>query len=154
MKQMLRNKKGIEPVIATVLLIVITIAVVGVVVAFVVPYIQGIMDKQTACNGVALRIDETGTCTNSSTAYTQVMVEVTLNEFNLSKITTYVLSGGNTMPNVSVGSRLPENGGARTYTVVFGNATKVWAIPAVNYKSKEFTCDNSRIELTPVPVCA
>ena len=38
---MIKSKRGIEPVIATVLLIVITIAVIGVLVAFLYPYIKG-----------------------------------------------------------------------------------------------------------------
>ena len=91
MKQMLRNKKGIEPVIATVLLIVITIALVGIVVAFLVPYIQSIMDKQTACKDVTLEIDTSGSCTNASGS--EVMVDVGLGDFNLSKILVQVTSG-------------------------------------------------------------
>lgn len=144
------SKRGIEPVIATVLLIVVTLAVVGLVVAFLYPYIQGMMDKQTACNSVSLKIDEQGTCTG--TGITKVMVEVTLNDYSLSKMTTYYLTNGETKTNTTTNSALlPENGGAMTYTYGIGSATKVWAIPTMKYKGKDFMCDNAKAELTPVP---
>jgi len=146
------NKKGIEPVIATVLLIVVTLAVVGLVIGFLYPYIQNMIDKQTACNGVALKISPEGTCT--SPTMTKVMVEAVLNDNNVSKMTTYFLSEGETKTNITTKiEQLPENGGARTYTYQKGNIEKVWAIPTVKFKGKDFSCDNAKAELTPVIAC-
>jgi len=45
----LKNKKAVEPVIATVLLIVIVIVAVALIVAFVIPMIRESMDKAKAC---------------------------------------------------------------------------------------------------------
>jgi flagellin-like protein len=150
----LNNKRGIEPVIATVLLIVVTLAVVGLVIGFLYPYIQNMIDKQTACNGVALRISSEGTCTNKTTDGTKVMVEAVLNDNNISKMTTYFLFGGETRTTITTNfNQLPENGGARTYTSPVGNVEKVWAIPTIKFKGKDFSCDNAKAELTPVLAC-
>lgn len=54
----MRNKKGIEPVIATVLLIVITIVVVALVIAFVVPFIQRQMKGAEICYDARIEIKE------------------------------------------------------------------------------------------------
>ncbi len=150
----LNNKRGIEPVIATVLLIVVTLAVVGLVMGFLYPYIQNMIDKQTACNGVALRISSEGTCTGGPDG-TKVMVEAILNDNNLSKMTTYFLFGGETRTNISTSlNLLPENGGARTYKYATQEKVeKVWAIPTIKFKGKDFSCDNAKAELTPVLAC-
>lgn len=151
---MLKSKKGIEPVIATVLLIVITIAIVGLVVAFVVPYIQGIMDKQSACSSVKLEIDTSGTCTNNTA--TKVMVGVGLGDFNMSKILVQVTSAGktNAVPKIKGTDPFPAQGGAETYVIANGNATKVGAVPYVVYNKKEYVCDNGKAELSSVQRCA
>ncbi len=151
-KRIFRCKRGIEPVIATVLLIVVTLAVVGLVIGFLYPYIQNMIDKQTACNGVALKISSEGTCTGTSN--TNVMVEAVLNDNNISKMTTYFLKEGETRTNITTNiNQLPDNGGARTYTYGVGNVEKVWAIPTMKFKGKDFSCDNAKAELTPVLAC-
>jgi FlaG/FlaF family flagellin (archaellin) len=142
------NKKAIEPVVATVLLIVITIAIVGVVVAFLIPYITSLTDKQTACQGVSLSIDETGTFTNSSGAY--VMVELlSKGDYNISRIVAQATALGQTKTNQA--DDIKNIGEARTIFVNAPNAIKVGAIPYIEYKNKEYACENSKVELLSVP---
>lgn len=58
------NKKGMDAVIATVLLIAITIALIAAVYVFVVPWLQGIMGESKSCFDA--RIDVKSACINSS----------------------------------------------------------------------------------------
>ena len=144
-----KNKKGIEPVIATVLLIVITIAVVGVLVAFLYPYIRGMTDKETACRDVRLEIESTGTCTNYTDTW--VMVSYSSGNVNLSKVIVQATSGGAISPLTMPNADIPKIGGAQTSHVTnAGNATKVGAIPYVMYNGKEYMCDGGKAELTTV----
>jgi flagellin-like protein len=147
---MIKSKRGIEPVIATVLLIVITIAVIGVLVAFLYPYIKGMTEKETACRDVRLEIDSTGTCTNGTGTW--VMVSYSSGNIALTKAIVQVTTGGSTSAYPML--RIPGVGGAETYfTSVSKNAAKVGAIPYVEYNGKEYMCDGGKAELTSVRAC-
>lgn len=147
---MLKSKKGIEPVIATVLLIVITIAVVGVVVAFLYPYIKGMLDKETACNGVKLEIDSgTGNTFTNPTA-TWVMVSYTSGKINQTRVVVQATGQGTTLSNSNPSNIIKINE-ARTFMVDISNAMKVGAVPYITYNGKEYMCENGKAELTSVP---
>jgi flagellin-like protein len=143
-----RNKKGIEPVIATVLLIVVTIAVAGLVVVFIFGFINPRLDQQRACGDVRLDIDLSGTCTNGTV--TCVMVSYASGNINLSKIKIQATSAGRT-DTKQFTTDLPDIGGARTYGIKVNNSLKVGAIPYAMYGNNEFSCDIGKAELTQVP---
>jgi flagellin-like protein len=141
----MKSKKGIEPVIATVLLIVITIAVVGVLVAFLYPYIKGMMDKETACANLRVEIDQTGTFTNDSGTW--VMVGYSTGNANQTRVVVTATGIGETKSNSAASNMLGINE-AKTFKVDVKNATKVGAIPYTAYNGKEYMCDGGKAELT------
>jgi flagellin-like protein len=145
---MIKTKRGIEPVIATVLLIVITIAVIGVLVAFLYPYIRGMTEKETACRDIKLEIDSSGTYTTNSLTY--VMVGYTSGSANQTRVVVQATGQGSTVSNATVSNKLNISE-AMTYTVNMPNAIKVGAVPYVVYNGKEYMCDNGKAELTSVP---
>ena len=64
---MKRGKKAVSAIIATVLLILLTIAAAGVLYSFMVPLIRGTIETTDKCNAAQLEIIEGGdTCYSSS----------------------------------------------------------------------------------------
>ncbi len=143
----MKTKRGIEPVIATVLLIVITIAVVGVLVAFLYPYINGMTEKETACRNVRLEIDSSGTCTNYTTSW--IMVSYVTGTNDKTRISVQATAQGATKSN-DVQDNLLKISEADTYMIKVGNATKVGAVPYVMYNGKEYMCDGGKVELISI----
>ncbi len=143
-----KSKKGIEPVIATVLLIVITIAVIGIVAAFLYPYIRGMLDKETACRDVKVEIDASGTFTNGTASY--IMVSYGSGSINQTRVVVQASSQGSTKSSADPLNTLNINE-AYTFTVSVPNAIKVGAIPYVMYNGKEYMCENGKAELTNIP---
>ncbi|UZE94263.1 MAG: hypothetical protein IB618_01690 [Candidatus Pacearchaeota archaeon] len=77
----MKNKKGIEPVIATVLLIVITIVVVALVIAFVVPFVQEQMKGAELCYGARVEIKEA--CFNYTDSHLVIRIGRGAEDFEL-----------------------------------------------------------------------
>lgn len=69
---MMRNKKGIEPVIATVLLIVITIVAVALVVSFIVPFVQKQLQSSQVCFNARIEVKADESCYNDTTNVVKV----------------------------------------------------------------------------------
>lgn len=148
------NKKGIEPVIATVLLIVITIAAVALIIAFVVPFVQQQLATADLCykaNGIQL--DSTATCYNGTNVTLKLvwsgnealnLTRIRLSISNATKTNSFVLEGK---------ENVPENPGEeRTVTQDSGliNPTTVSIAPVLKpAKGNEITCDIRSIPLNP-----
>ncbi|MEM4152794.1 MAG: hypothetical protein QXK80_01605 [Candidatus Pacearchaeota archaeon] len=158
----MKNKKAIEPVVATVLLIVITIAAVALIIAFVVPFIQQQLGASGVCyKAQGIQIDSEATCHNE----THLILKVVWNgneALNLTKIrlsaSTATETKTLTMPlSTPSGSfSIPKNPGEEvTWTIAttqfgFGggsdgaraNYTSVSIAPVIKpAKGNEITCD-------------
>ncbi len=158
----MKNKKGIEPVIATVLLIVITIAAVALIIAFVVPFVQKQLGTADVCfkaNGIQL--DPGATCYNT-TDLTLKMVWNGNEDINLTKIRISVSDATTTKTKELSGDDIPNNPGEESTTTLNFitdldfvaaniNVTTVAIAPVLKpSKGNEITCD---IRSIPVSKC-
>lgn len=142
----MKNKKGIEPVIATVLLIVITIVVVALVIAFVVPFVQEQMTGAELCYGAIVKIEEAESCFNS----TNVTVKVSrgAEKFDLSRLIIKFSTATDTK-TVEITENLPAGPHEeRTYFFIRGevsntaeNLTSVAIAPVVRSGTTEKICE-------------
>lgn len=153
----MQNKKGIEPVIATVLLIVITIAAVALIIAFVVPFVQNQLATADLCykaNGIQL--DSSATCYNATSGNLTLKIVWNGNEvLNLTTIRVSVSNATTTNTLTSV-INLPKNPGEEQTTVVslidhkVINVTTVSIAPVLKpAKGTEITCDIRSIPINP-----
>ncbi len=154
------NKRGIEPVVATVLLIVITIAAVALIIAFVVPFVQkqlGTADLCYKANGIQL--DPAATCYNPATSTAQANVTLKIvwsgNEaLNLTKVRVSVSNATETQSILVEKGDLPSNPGEeRTIvrTPIIANATTVSIAPVLKPATgNEITCE---IRSMPINKC-
>ncbi len=162
----IENKKGIAPLIATVMLIVIVIAAAAIIWTVVIPFIKDQMSSGTAClDTVGMEIDFQATCWDSTGEpeepnYLQVKVVRDSKDFELvSLIFKATDSEGNSVTNKSSES-LPgaledriykftlEDLGMEPGTVI----TYIAIAPVVKVGEKEHTCDF--VSSVPVESCA
>lgn len=107
---MMKNKKGIAPVIATVLLIVIVIAGVALIITFLIPFMQQQMGEAELCYNARVEIKEAESCYNSDLLI--VKVSRGAQEFELSDIILKVSTATETRTkriSLDLGKSLPEN---------------------------------------------
>jgi len=94
-----KNKKGLSAIVATVLIILVTVAGVAIVWAAVIPMLNNQLKTGTQCfdaeSQIAL-LDEGYTCDNSSDGNVSLHVERGPKEFDLVGIQVLVSQGGNT----------------------------------------------------------
>lgn len=148
----MQNKKAIEPIIATVLLIVITIAAVALIIAFVVPFVQNQLSTANLClKAQGIQIDPTATCYKPSQevpGQTDIIVKVDWSgqteKFTLNAIRVSISNGTTTVSDAF--ADLPANPGeSRTQKFVKainGTITQVSIAPVIDAgKGKLITCD-------------
>lgn len=82
---MMKNKKGIAPLIATVLLIVIVIAATALIFVWIVPFIQEQM-KTECLDTTGMKIDFGWTCWDDTEEYLQVKVVRDSKDFNITAL--------------------------------------------------------------------
>jgi len=156
---MLKNKKAISALIATVLLILITIAGVAIIAGAVIPMITKITQSGQACTSARLNIDTSAgfTCLNS----TGVNVNIVRGpeDFDLAAIQLIILDDTGTTKEIvmSDASKFPGINGGRVYTILksgnwTGNATEVRVAPIVKVGNTKTTCDISA--KVSIPICA
>lgn len=154
----MKNKKAIEPVLATVLLIVITIVAVALVVTFVVPFIQQQLGVSGLCyKARGIQIDPEATCYNG----THLILKVVWSgneELNLTKIRVSASTATDTkskdIPSElgGPGFSLPEHPGEERTWVISNtqfdftgqsiNYTSVSIAPVIKpAKGNEITCE-------------
>ncbi|MGB9707966.1 MAG: archaellin/type IV pilin N-terminal domain-containing protein [Candidatus Pacearchaeota archaeon] len=141
------NKRGIEPVVATVLLIVITIAAVALIIAFVVPFVQkqlGTADLCYKANGIQL--DSAATCYNQTTQNVTLKIVWGGNEaLNLTKVRVSVSNATKTNSLEISREELPQNPGEEsTVTKTFDvtNPTTISIAPVLKpVRGNEITCE-------------
>jgi flagellin-like protein len=154
------RKKGISAIVATVLIILITVAAVTIIWAAIIPMISNQLDKGVICldavSQVQLR-DEGYTCYNTSINsdnYYEVSLQVGRGsgEFELADIQVLVSVGGTTTPIDLVGdgvvniTDLPGPNGAEVFVVNgsnFNETTKISIAPIVKVGNTQEACDIS-----------
>jgi len=163
---MMKNKKGIEPVIATVLLIVITIAAVALIIAFVVPFVQkqlGTADLCYKANGIQL--DPEATCYKTIKIQgepdkTEVRVKVDWNTqseaFTLKDLVVSISNGTKTV-SVDWTETLSAPGESATQVfpnvLITGTITEISIAPVVAPpKGSVLTCEQRSIAPVVCPI--
>lgn len=91
-----KNKKAVSTLVATVLLILITVAAVGIIWGAIMPMLNSAMEMGQACLNARLTIDTVSgyTCYKTSSRETQVMINRGAEEFNLAGIRVMISGGG------------------------------------------------------------
>jgi flagellin-like protein len=160
MSRLLKNKKSLSAVIATVLLIMLTIAAVAILYAFVVPWVKCNLNKSKQCfdsnNQLSIDTSSGYTCTKSSPAETWVMIKRGENpDFKLKKIIVlltkegasnrYEIQAGTatpgvTMYNVADQIVLPNPGESKTYKFPIGNEEGVEILPMISGECGDISC--------------
>ena len=156
----MNNKKGISAIVATVLIILITVAAVTIIWAAIIPMINNQLESGTVCldavSAVSLK-DEGYTCVNTTnnshkgigTDY-DVKFQVARNakEFDLAGLQVLVSVGGDTATRI-IDADIGSNG-ADVFTVNgsdFDKATKVQIAPIVSTGAVQETCDVSATKI-------
>ena len=164
-----KNKRGVSALVATVLLVLITIAAIGLIWGAILPIVQKGLGQSRACGlETRLIIDKTQgwTCFDKS-GYVLVMVERPLTDFELAGIVIQVSGEGqkivkeireNRVEDVSMKQgnewtptlELPDKGEEKTYNIsVDFNATQVGVAPIVKQGASEVTCSIVTEDLPP-----
>ncbi len=141
-------KKGVSPVIATVLLIVITLVAVSLVAVFVVPFVDKNLKGSKDCFAVMddIKLTDVGyTCSNAAFKGGRTGFSVQINDddivgfkailFKEGIANSYTIENGSNLTNIRmlsknfpIGLETPSTGGVRTY-VAIGAYNKVEVNP-------------------------
>ena len=151
----MNNKKGISAVVATVLIILITVAAVTIIWAAIIPMISNQLESGTICldavSAVQLK-DEGYTCyaTDNNTDGTyniSLHVGRTAKAFDLKAIQVLVSIGGDTdTQRIDVDESDLGPNGAKVYVINgtdYNEATKIEIAPVVGVGNTEDSCDVS-----------
>ena len=159
------NKKAVSEVVSTVLIIMITVAAVGIIMAWVIPMIRTNVDKGSACfdaqSDIALVTDSGYTCivnnatVNGVSGYGNISLQIRKGpstKVNLAGIQVLVSLKGNTKSTIinSSSYTLPANNEEKTYVVSstdYNNAESVKIAPIVKLGSTNQVCDISQTVL-------
>ncbi len=154
------NKKAISAVIATVLIILITVAAITIIWAAIIPLINKQLSSGTNCLDAVAQVqivsDEGYTCKNltATTKYLQLQISHGAKDFTLADVQVLVSSGGVTktltlMNNATGTVVLPDANEAKVYTLNIAdttfltNADKVEIAPVISVGNTQDTCEIS-----------
>lgn len=153
------NKKAVSAVVATVLIIMITVAAVGIIWAAIIPMVRDSLNKGTICNDalsdISLVADKGYTCINASNGNLSLQIKKGPNsKVELVAIQALVFVGGdsysvrveknNSDSTKNVSGTLPGNNVERTVYIWgtdYRNATAVKIAPIVTVGKTEETCE-------------
>ena len=143
----MNNKKGISAVVATVLIILITIAAITIVWAIVKPFVVDTAEGAIECfdANTALSIENKGfTCYNAGTDL-NVQVSYGRENVSLSGIQFLISEGGDTTSiEERVSTNLPSPNGEKVVTMAYsGTPDSVAIAPIIVVGNSETTCDKS-----------
>ena len=165
-----KNKQAVSALVATVLLILITVAAVGIIWGAIMPMLNQAMEMGQACLNARLTIDTISgyTCYNPTTTEAMIMIGRGAEEFDLAGMSlvisgggeskTFLIKTGGTSGVKMIGGTatitLPESNEERTYRVFLGtNLSKVEeakVAPIAKVGNTDKTCDiSSKVPLTP-----
>jgi len=144
----MNNKKGISAIVATVLIILITVAAITIIWAAIIPMISNQLESGTVCldavSGVQLK-DEGYTCVNSDGIVT-LQISRTAKDFDLNAIQILISVDGdtNTETRDFADEEFVSNGAIVINTSTgYPGATKVQIAPVVGVGNTEEQCDIS-----------
>jgi flagellin-like protein len=161
-------KRGVSPVIATVLLIVITLVAVSIIALFVIPFVNKSLEGGKDCFEVlnSIKLTDTGyTCSNVSVVGDRTGFSVQISDdeivsfkvilFKAGASNAYTVENGSKLDNIRMLAspdftkilEVPTKGGVRTY-VAIGEYTKIEVDPILRSGKP---CDAK--ETIDVPVC-
>ena len=115
------NKRGISALVATVLLVLITVAAVGIIWGAIMPMITRTMQLGQACIDAMVLIKEDRTCIDTNNNEVHVMVQRGTKDFNLSAIALFLEGEAG-----SKGRDIKDNkktDGVRMFDKTYDNAT-------------------------------
>ena len=141
---MRKNKKAISAVVATVLIILITVAAVTIIWAAIIPMINDQLNKGTVCLDAmsALTIKGEYTCYDGADLHLQVSYGS--KDVNLEGIQVLIEDGaGNVDSSNTITADLPDPNENKVFPITIGAATSVAIAPVVTVGSGSETCDAS-----------
>ena len=152
----MQSKKAVSAVVGTVLIIMITVAAVGVIWAAVIPMVRNSIDKGSACfdaqSDVSLTTDQGYTCINSTTGKINLQVKKGANtKVSLVGIQVLISVNGSTSSE-KITTGLPGNNEEKLLATTsnYLGAQKVSIAPIVTIGKTQETCEvSSEIVLTP-----
>ncbi|MFH0711686.1 MAG: hypothetical protein V1889_01015 [archaeon] len=160
-KNISKRKKAISAIVATVLIILITVAAVTIIWAAVIPMITNKLESGTVCLDAVSQIqllDEGYTCKSADGKNVSIQVKHLAKAFELSDIQVLVSAGGDTkmflISNdtstiIPAGASIPMPGvnEEKVYVIntssVVGTINEVQIAPVVSVGNTEETCDVS-----------
>src|SRR3989344_6914688 len=146
MISLLKNKKAISPIIATTLIILMTIAAVAIIWPAIMPIIKrSAAGISSACVGIDLTITSSGknTCFDSANGIVNVTVSRGAGDYELKGIQFLVYSGGNSQSYL-IETNMPGINEDRKYSISTNlTANKVSAAPVVIVGEIEENCEKT-----------
>ncbi|MFH1521798.1 MAG: LamG domain-containing protein [archaeon] len=146
----MQNKRGISAVVATVLIILITVAAVAIIWAAIIPMIKTNLELGTACLEADILIDAGSgyTCYDAENKIVAVQVKKGANEVNISKIE-FLLDSEGTSRKITKLFDLSSNIGKTFYLIADEDTEGVSIAPVIKISNKEEVCDiSSNIKLS------
>lgn len=148
---MRKNKKGISAIVATVLIILITIAAVAIVWTAILPIFRGQIEGGTICfdaTSQLLIMDSGYTCYDSAANTIDIQLKMGSKDIDLADVQVLVSEGGNTASFNLSGAAVPGANEERVYTIDisssgFTSLDSVQIAPIVNIGNSKKTCDVS-----------
>ncbi len=157
---MMNNKKGISAIVATVLIILITVAAVTIIWAAIIPMINNQLGKGTVCMDAVSQIsllDNGYTCKNANNV--SIQIKHGAKDFDLADVQVLVSSGGSTTsfslinstttlsPSAMDSTKLPGANEEKVYIIntagISGQISKVAIAPVIVVGNAHDTCDVS-----------
>ena len=154
----MKNKKGISAIVATVLIILITVAAVTIIWAAIIPMIQDQIGGSTECfdASAAVLVSTDFSCVNGSANISNVQVHRGTGNFELVGVEVVLGAGGNTWSMKYNDTEIPGVNGDKVYKVNYtGNLTEdptqAGVAAIVKAGNTDKVCDKSG--MVEIPKC-
>ena len=123
----MNNKKGISAIVATVLIILITVAAVTIIWAAIIPMIKDNLSGSTVCfdASAALSVSRDYSCYNSSSNVTRIQVKRTTGNFDLVSLDIILGSKGTTKSFNQI--IIPDVSGTHVYELNLSPGALNWS---------------------------
>jgi hypothetical protein len=138
------NKKGISTIVATVLIILITVAAVTIIWAAIIPMIKDNLYGSSDCMDAQAQISlGTGgfTCINSTNGNISLQIMHGSKDFQLARVQVIIHTAGNTATEY-INNSLPEQNQEKVFFLSspYPNATKLDIAPVIKTGNTEKNC--------------
>jgi len=148
---MIRTRKAISTLIATVLLVLITLAAVGIVVGAVMPLIQGTIDKGRLCSEAGITVNKDYTYYNATSTVLSLVLAKGPNQVAINKIQIKVrdITGASKLIENSTVPAINSEGVYRINMSAngLGQPIAVGIAPVIKQGNSEFACEVVEVSL-------